>query len=78
MTTPEEERQEWLRQMEYLSRAAMEKTKAAVERQVDRANGKPLGKETIESEQQMRQGMKEIADAHPGQVGWFGGRPEEK
>jgi hypothetical protein len=47
----------------------MEKMKAAVERHVQRAK---------ESEQQMRREMKEIADAHPGQLGWFGERPEEK
>ncbi len=71
-STPEEEHQEWLRQLQNLppeQRAAMEKMKAAVERHVQRAK---------ESEQQMRREMKEIADAHPGQLGWLGERPEEK
>jgi KaiC/GvpD/RAD55 family RecA-like ATPase len=39
-STPEEEREEWLRQMQAFSpelRAAMEKVKAAVERHVQRA-----------------------------------------
>ena len=69
---PEEEREEWLRQMQNLSpdqRAAMEKMKAAVDRHVQRAK---------ESEQQMRQEMKEIADTHPGQLGGMAGESEEK
>lgn len=71
-STPEEEREEWLRQMQAFSpeqRAAMEKVKAAVERHVQRAK---------ESEQQMRQEMKQIAAAHPGQLGGMAGESEEK
>jgi len=71
-STPEGEREEWLRQMQNLSpeqRAAIEKIKAAVERHLQRAK---------ESEEQMRQEMKEIADAHPGQFGGMAGESEEK
>ena len=71
-STPEEVSKEWDREMENISpdqREVMEKIKAAVARHVQRAN---------ESERQMRREIKEIADAHPGQLGWLRGEAEEK
>jgi uncharacterized membrane protein len=71
-STPEEVHKEWDRATENIppeQREAMEKIKAAVARHVQRAN---------ESAQQMRREIKEILDAHPGQVGWLRGEAEEK
>jgi len=70
-STPEEEREEWVRQTQHPSpehREAMEK-KTAIERHVQRAN---------ESAELMHREVAEIAAEHPGQVGWMEGESEEK
>jgi len=71
-STAEEVHKEWDPETENIppeQREAMEKIKAAVARHAQRAN---------ESEQQMRREIKEIVDAHLGQLGWSRGEPEKK